>query len=266
VPQSTETDAAFALHQARIANALLTRRDGAPEGFAPADRFCVYRNNVLASLTAAIRARYPAVERLVGKDFFQGTANLFVRACPPSTPVLIFYGEGFAAFLEDFEPARELPYLSDVARLEWLRHTAYHAQDRKALTAESLAEVLSDRAGDLVFEPHPSAGLFCSTYPAVSIWETNIYDEQVRHIEPDLPGEAALIVRPEQEVRLIRLDPAEHRFCQTLWAGETLAQAAHGAGASGEFQLATCLGKLIAAGAFCAFTLNSNQSGGFHHA
>jgi len=37
------------------------------------------------------------------------------------------YGDGFADFLAGFAPAQSLPYLADVARLEWAINAAYHA-------------------------------------------------------------------------------------------------------------------------------------------
>lgn len=92
--------------QAQFSRAMLETRLEPPPGLAPARRFSVHRNNLYASLTDALRARYPAIERLVGEDFFQGAASLFIEVSPPSTPVLIEYGEAFPAFLESFAGAR----------------------------------------------------------------------------------------------------------------------------------------------------------------
>ena len=39
------------------------------------------------------------------------------------------YGEDFADFLADYPHARELSYLPDVARLEWLVQIVYYAAD-----------------------------------------------------------------------------------------------------------------------------------------
>ncbi len=229
-------------------------------GVAP-HRFTVYRNNVFASLAEVLRARYPAVERLTGEDFFAAAARVFVSEHPPSSPVLLEYGEGFAAFLAAFEPARELPYLADVARLEWLRHAAFHAADCPALTAAALSAVAPERAGELIFERHPSLGLISSPYPAVSIWETNVRDEHVRSIGPELPGEAALIVRPALEVSVHRLDPGEHLFAAALLSGLTLADAARTASATAVLSLPHAIAKLLAAGAFRGFRLDATRTG-----
>ena len=158
------------------------------------------------------------------------------------------------------------PYLADVARLEWLRHAAFHAADRVPLTASGLAAVPPEQAGAIAFEFHPSAGLIASPYPIVSIWETNAYDEEVRPIGPELPGEAALVIRPELQVTVLRLDPAEYAFAAALAAGETLAEAAAKAAASTASIWAPSLAKLIAAGAFCGFTASPIQTGDTPHA
>lgn len=94
---SADSDGLLEL-QAGFARALLERGEAAPRGLIRSTRFGVYRNNVFASLTAVLRSRYPVIERLVGEEFFKAAAGLFIAAHPPSTPVLIEYGERFPPF------------------------------------------------------------------------------------------------------------------------------------------------------------------------
>ncbi len=265
-PSSDSPGASLAELQADFSRALLERSGAAPAGLIRANRFGVYRNNVLASLIAVLRTRYPVIERLTGEEFFQAVASLFIGAHPPSTPVLLEYGHGFPAFLESFEPARALPYLAGVARLEWLTHAAYHAADCEALTAQRLATVPPGEAAQLTFKLHPSAGLIASHYPIVSIWQTNTHDAKVRAIGPGLGGEAALVLRPELEVTVLCLNPGEHAFAAALARGEPLAGAAAKAGALGEFSLAQSLAKLISAGTFAGFTPARSQRGELNYA
>ena len=42
------------------------------------------------------------VKRLVGDKFFHAMAHAFVLREPPFSPLLIHYGETFAAFVEEF--------------------------------------------------------------------------------------------------------------------------------------------------------------------
>jgi hypothetical protein len=258
---SIKTAESLADLQTRFSRELMHGGGAAPGGLIRSKRFRVYRNNVIASLINALRARYPVIERLVGEEFFEAAACLFVESHPPRSPALIDCGEGFSAFLDSFEPADTLPYLADVARLEWLRHRAYHAADRKALGPSDLARASSDRALALKFEFHPSAALVVSPYPIVSIWETNAHDAETRPIGPDLDGEAALIVRPYYDVLVVRLDEAEHAFTVSLAEGTALGEAAAKGAAFDGFNLAPAIAKLITAGAFCSFAFSSFEPG-----
>ncbi len=247
----------LAAMQARFAAALWQDVDSVPAEMSshnaqrPAKRFHVYRNNVFASLVAVLRGRFPVVERLVGVEFFCAMARIFVEQHPPRSPALFEYGAGFTSFLAGFEPARELPYLPDVARLEWLRNEAYHAADAISAGAEALAAAAAGDPAGLRFQLHPSTRLFRSDWPAVSIWEAN-QDEAVQTtLSEDLGPEAALILRPRLEVLVLRFGPGGFTFLQTLTDHAPLGEAAERAAADSEaFSLSAALGALLAAGAF----------------
>jgi hypothetical protein len=121
--------------QTAFATALLD-----PEATAPADlrnpfggpagkRFDVYRNNVAASLVAALETGFPTVRKLVGAPFFKAMAGVYLRAAPPEDPRLALYGTTFPGFLTRFAPVAHLPYLPDIARLDLGMRQSYHAAD-----------------------------------------------------------------------------------------------------------------------------------------
>src|SRR3989441_9458111 len=89
------------------------------DGFTAAERLRIYRNTCRSSLIEALRMTYPAVERLVGRDFFDMAAARHAGPHPPQSGYLNEYGGEFPEFLAAFGPAGELPHLPDVARLEW---------------------------------------------------------------------------------------------------------------------------------------------------
>ena len=110
--------------QSRFAEALLDRTKPVPQGLiswtgaSPQKRYGVYRNNVATGLARALAARFPITEKIVGEEFFTAMAREFVLSHPPSSPVLLHYGEDFAGFVAEFAPAKSLPYLADIVRLE----------------------------------------------------------------------------------------------------------------------------------------------------
>src|SRR5688572_24273478 len=114
-------------------------------------RYGIYRNNVTASLVDALAKVFPATERITGTEFFRALARAHVRACPPKSPLLFEYGRDFPDFVEQFEPARSMPWLADVARIERAWLDAYHAADAAPLALAALAAIPPDRLGDIVF-------------------------------------------------------------------------------------------------------------------
>jgi hypothetical protein len=248
--------------QAAFAASLMGQDQSVPralrrsKGAVTLKRFNVHRNNVFAGLAEALRTRFPVVARLVGEAFFWATAVRFAHSHPPLSPALLEYGAGFPDFLARFEPAQSLPYLPDVARLEWLRHAAYHAPDAEPMALARLADVPANRLERVMLCVHPSAGLLVSIYPAFSIWHTNATDAEVRLIGPETGGEAILVVRPRLEVSVILLPPGGGEFIGAIAEGAPVAVAAEKAAAHTRgFALAETLGICLAAEAFTGLAL-----------
>lgn len=240
--------AAALLDPSRPAPAVLRRRTGPSRS----RRFGVYRNNVMVGLIEALEAAFPAVYRLVGADFFRMAAGDYVRQSPPRSPVLLLYGETFGEFLDGFEPARAVPYLGDVARLEWARLAAYHAADAAALSLEALAAVPAVSLPELRFRLHPSLHLLRSRFPVASLWAATSEAEPAAAVDMARPEEVA-VVRPDLVVDVRVLPPGGHDFIAALAAGRSLGEAAQlVAGCSAEFDLALHLQGLFGLGAVTA--------------
>lgn len=218
---------------------------------APA-RFAVYRNNVAHSLTRALARRYPVVERLVGSEFFTAMARLFLRDHPPRDPRLFLWGESFPAFLQGFRPLRDLPYLPDVARLEWMRGLAYHAADAAPLPPEALATAAA-APQRFTLLLHPSVQLLRSRHAIASIWQANQpgVTPPERPIHPDRAEDAMILRDRADRVHVLPLSSGEAGFLAALLRGETLLMAAQAAEGADPAPLLT---QLIRAGAISGLT------------
>lgn len=140
-----------------------------PDGTPATKRFDVYRNNVAVSLSDALETAFPVIRKLVGNDFFRAMAGVYLRAHPPKSPLMMFYGREMPAFLEGFEPAQSLPYLPDVARLELAVRHSYHGEDTRPIAADALAAVAPDDLPNLTFTFAPTVHVIASRYPLHSI-------------------------------------------------------------------------------------------------
>ncbi|MCA0045157.1 HvfC/BufC N-terminal domain-containing protein [Celeribacter litoreus] len=137
-----------------------------PEGAPATKRFAVYRNNIVVGLKDALAQGFPAVKSLVGDEFFSALSDAFLRSHPPSAPRLPLYGAGFAEFIAGFAPAQPVPYLPDVARLEYALRESYHAADSAPVDAGDLSDpLLFTRAVKLA----PSVRWMSSDFPITSI-------------------------------------------------------------------------------------------------
>lgn len=181
-------------------------------------RFAVYRNNVAHGLSRALAARFPVIERLLGEEYFAALARAYLAASPPHTPQLYLWGDDFAAFLAAFPPLRPLPYLPDVARLEWLRGLAWHAADAEPVGAAELAAAAQAPA-DLRLRFHPSVTLLRTRHAAVTIWAANQPGAPPQEIDAMQP-EAALVLRDRNDVvQVLSLSPSEAEVAAGLIRG-----------------------------------------------
>jgi hypothetical protein len=96
-------------------------RDVRHDGLSAAKRLQIYRNNARLLLTEALKANFPATCRIADERFFAYAAAEFIRRHPPRQPRLAEYGSELPDFLAGFAPAAGLPWLADLARLEWTR-------------------------------------------------------------------------------------------------------------------------------------------------
>jgi len=228
-----------------------------PDGEPSARRYAVYRNNAVVGLTDALKANYPAVCRIVGDEFFEAMARVYLRSEPPSSPILIEYGSGFPAFIAGFAPAARLPYLADVARLEWAWLESYHSVEARSLGADALAGVPADQAAYLEFELHHSLRLIRSLYPILTIWQLNVGDGVPGPVDFDKGGEDVLVLRAEAEVTLRSMPPGAFEFVRALAERQTLGAAMVVAlSAEPAFDLASNIAALVAAGAFTGWRIN----------
>jgi hypothetical protein len=227
------------------------------DGLAPEARLQIYRHHVFTTLTAVLQAVFPVVCRLVDERFFAYAADRYIRVEPPSGPCLFEYGATFPEFLGAFPPCRELPYLRDVARLEWAMHRALHAPDATPLGREAPRSVPPEAAGDLVFTLDASLSLLASRWPIDAIWRANQPGAADEGATVDLrAGGVALEVRRHgDDVAFRVIEPAAHAFRRALADGGSLAAATeHALAADPAFDLSAALGALFHEGLPIGFT------------
>ena len=244
--------------QTAFADALLSPNAPAPDAIArtipgaeQSKRFDVYRNNVVSTAIDALAETFPAVQRLVGEEFFRAVARAFLDTAPLASPILAEIGDGFGDFLDGFPPAAGVPYIGDVARIEAARIRSYHAADAQPLPLAVLGDIPPEQVGDVLLAPHPSAELIRSQHPAGSLWAASTDAMEANDVDM-ARAETVLIVRPALVVDTLILPPGGGgTFIASLFDGHSIAAAAEFAASEDEsFDLSQHLTGAFGAGAF----------------
>ncbi|WP_193370706.1 HvfC/BufC N-terminal domain-containing protein [Pelagibius marinus] len=234
-----------------------------PLGLPPAQRLRIHANHYRITLSEALAATYPVVARLLGEPCFAGLAREFIQLSPPTSPCLFEYGGGFAHYLDAVPLLMELPYLPDVARLEWALNEARHAADAAALPPAALALLQDCCFAEVVLTLHPSSRLVTSSYPIDRIWRTNQPGaDPETTIGLDEGGTRLLIHRDgDDDVVWCPLSPCEFDFLQALRAGVPLGCAWGAASrADASFDGGRTLSGLLAAGVLADFRFPTTQA------
>ncbi|WP_036828640.1 DNA-binding domain-containing protein, partial [Photobacterium sanctipauli] len=117
------------------------------DGHFPAEQLIqIYRNNFIMSLSEVLEATYPCTLAVVGEECFAQLARQHVLSVPLTEGDVSHYGEGFAASIEGQpELCQAVPYLADLARLEWcVDRVSHQAAVAPQFPLEKLALVTED--------------------------------------------------------------------------------------------------------------------------
>ena len=216
-----------------------------------------YRSSVAGKLCRSLEAIFPVCRQLVGSSFFAAMAMDYGRGHPSTSVDLGDYGDGLPTFLESFEPARGLPYLSDVARLEWHWHRAFNAPDEPLLDLAALGRVEPVLWPVLRFALPLGSALLRSPYPIHRIWQAHQGgDGPEMEIDLSEGGVWLFIWRDGLETRLDQLPEEEWLLMQAFARGTSVGDLGAALGAAGSsVELASLLPLWVQRGWLRRFSL-----------
>jgi len=218
-------------------------------------RMAIYRANMVAAADKALSAVYPVIRQVVGAEFFHGLAREYQRGTPSTSGDLTTFGASFDAFLATFEHTQSMPYLPDLARLEWAAHVAYGAADAPDWDVSALAAIAPERQDAIRLRWSPGLAIVRSAFPVVRIWTIH---------QPAFDGafevdwsraETALVARDGFAVTVSDCAPADAAFLETSLRGATLGDAASlTLEPHPDFDLGALLARALAARLVCGAT------------
>ena len=210
-----------------------------PQGNAPgAERLVVYADGDLARVEEALAEVYETIRHVVGRTAFQELAESYARRYPSHDYNLSLVGRHLPDHVAQLPLAGELPFLPDLARLEWLVAQAFHAFDQPPMeTAQAAGWSLEEWARARVFF-QPSVGSVSSAWPILDIWQAR--EKPVAEIRIELVNrpQQVIVFRQGHQVRCALLTEHQQALLSRLLRSQPLGTACEaGAEAAGETAL-----------------------------
>lgn len=140
-----------------------------PGNLPPDARLRIHQNNFRESLSGALSGVFPFCEAFVGEMFLKQALRHFALACPPNKAALFLYGADFPDFLRTYAAAASVPYLADVALLEWYTHALSNASEEAIFEDYAAAHAAIEEGAGLRL--HGNARLLVSSFPVYDLWQ-----------------------------------------------------------------------------------------------
>jgi uncharacterized protein (UPF0276 family) len=226
-PAAAAAMSALAEGQQKFAAALFDARREAEvaPSLTRAERFALYRGNLSATWAKALGAAYPVIRQLVGDEFFEALAREYGRAHPSDDGDLNRFGAQLAGFLDGFQYTADLPYLPDMARLEWLLHRAHYAPSAETVDAKALAAIPAEQIESVTMAFAPAARLFASEWSVVQLWLAHQDELDEEFPQQMRQASRALVVRPKWKTAVVPQSAAAHGALSVLQQGATFGEA-----------------------------------------
>jgi len=229
--------------------AALDRWVAVPPGHAAAERLAVHVDGYPARLHDALLDAFPAVAHLVGAGAFHALVQRYRHAAVLRSYNLNDAGSELAAHLRGDPLAAELPFLPDLAALEWAMARAFHAVETAPLAAAELAALAPETILAGGVRCQPSLALVESPWPIHALWSAR--ETPHAAIDVDLTdAEAVVVWRRDLDVECLALDAEQAAVLRALLAGASVASAAEQA--ADPAAAIAWLGEWIAAGMVAA--------------
>lgn len=215
-----------------------------------------YRANGHALAERALTASYPVVCAVLGGESFAMLARALWHRHPPQRGDIALWGDALPAFVQDAPQLAGLPWLADVARVEWALHRAATAADAWADPGSFALLQQADPAG-LTLPLAPGLCMVQSPWPVASIVNAHLVgmptlDDAWRRCREPV-GEIVLVWRAGWRPRAAPIEPPAAALLRRLTAGADLTHALDGAcevadGLGTPFDFSTWLGAAVTDG------------------
>ena len=188
------------------------------------ERLAVYAVGYLVRMREALRETYEAVHHALGDRRFGELAEAYATQHPSADYNLSFIGRHLEQFLKTSPLTDALPFLPDLARLEWHISLAFHAAEQPPLNPSTLANIPAEKWETATLTFQPAVSVVASAWPILDIWQARARPHEAVSIEVVDRPQQVLVSRRALEVHCELIEARQCAVLEGLLAGRSLGQ------------------------------------------
>jgi len=202
--------------------------------YTPDQLINIYRNNFLISLTQVLEQLYCATKALIGDEFFTQCCRQFIHSEPLTNPHLNHYGGQFVSFLSTLKSLENMPFVWQMAQLEWHLDRISHIHHVPQFDFENLARVDEKQLLHLTFAMAKTCYLLSSEIDLIGLHKdlcasadtSAVKDNETHSDEPNYQQHSYVLIMQNSngESALMDLTPTQWAWLRGIEQGFTLAQ------------------------------------------
>lgn len=173
------------------------------------DRLKIYHNNAFQALNNALQQVFSVCQIVVGERCFSQLVKGYMRQYPLTELNLNSYGQHFSTWLateiRQHSGFATLPYLGELAQLEWLLNQSYYAMDKACFMQAGhyelteLAALTDVQQSKVTLLLAPDVSLFTCRYPVHHVVNRHQTGKQFVEVKAD-PRPAAFMTKQDDEL------------------------------------------------------------------
>jgi hypothetical protein len=195
-----------------------------PEGIDPGLRLAVHTEGYGARVTASLRESFPAVAHIAGGEAFAALGERYLSGIPGDMRNLNYVGARLPELLVSDSLTDALPFLPDLARLEWAVLRCFHARTVEPFDLSACAQWGEEdwAAARIAFAP--GVAVVRSAWPIRDLHATRDLPREEIDIHVVGRPDHALVYRMGFEVVTESLTEWQARVFEELARGQALGE------------------------------------------
>jgi hypothetical protein len=174
----------------------------------------IYRNNFLISISELLEQLFPVTQALVGSDYFTQTSRQFIHDCPLKEPHLNHYGGNFVSFLGELEVLKKMPFVTQMAELEWQLDRISHIHYEPNFDFDALSQIGEDQYLDIHFSLADICYLQSSNMDLIALHKDLSSPQETKHQDASYQQQSYILVLQNQQGKSAYM-PVNHQ--QWTW-------------------------------------------------